>query len=65
MLRVVWVHDVSYYYCLQIADNIRKPLPGLITAYLFPALNILRSRLTELVISLDSSLVRKSNKKEK
>ncbi|XP_052749829.1 dynein axonemal heavy chain 1-like isoform X2 [Galleria mellonella] len=42
-----------------IADNIRKLLPNLITTYLYPSLTLLRSRLTELVVSIDSALVLK------
>ncbi|CAB3241783.1 unnamed protein product [Arctia plantaginis] len=43
----------------SLADNIRKPLPGLINTYLYPALELLRERLTEIVVSIDSSLVLK------
>ncbi|XP_050682817.1 dynein axonemal heavy chain 1-like [Leptidea sinapis] len=43
----------------SMADNIRKSLYNLITTYLYPALTLLRSRLTEIVASIDSSLVLK------
>ncbi|XP_052743009.1 dynein axonemal heavy chain 1-like [Bicyclus anynana] len=42
-----------------IADNIRKILPGLITTYLYPSLQLLRSSCTEIVTSIDSALVLK------
>ncbi|XP_049878805.1 dynein axonemal heavy chain 1-like [Pectinophora gossypiella] len=42
-----------------LAENIRKILPGLVTTYLYPALDLLRSQLTEIVVSIDSSLVLK------
>ncbi|XP_037871312.1 dynein axonemal heavy chain 1 isoform X2 [Bombyx mori] len=41
------------------ADNIRKILPNLITTYLYPSLVLLRTKLTEMVPSLDSALVLK------
>ncbi|XP_026333697.1 dynein heavy chain 1, axonemal-like [Hyposmocoma kahamanoa] len=41
------------------ADNIRKILPNLINTYVYPALTLLRSKLTELVTSIDSQLVLK------
>ncbi|XP_063895398.1 dynein axonemal heavy chain 1 [Helicoverpa armigera] len=40
-----------------IADPIRKSLVPLISTYLYPALELLRSKLTEIVGSIDSSLV--------
>ncbi|XP_050357868.1 dynein axonemal heavy chain 1-like [Nymphalis io] len=43
----------------SIADNIRKILPNLITTYLYPALSLVRLKLTEIVASIDSSLVLK------
>ncbi|XP_063366022.1 dynein axonemal heavy chain 1-like [Cydia amplana] len=42
-----------------IADNIRKILPSLITTYLYPCLDLLRSKLVEIVVSIDSALVLK------
>ncbi|CAK1542459.1 unnamed protein product [Leptosia nina] len=42
-----------------IADNIRKILYNLITIYLYPAITVLRSKLVEIVASIDSSLVLK------
>ncbi|XP_045521817.1 dynein axonemal heavy chain 1-like [Pieris brassicae] len=42
-----------------IADNIRKILYNLITVYLYPAITVLRSKLTEIVASIDSALVLK------
>lgn len=45
--------------CSQMAESIRKLLPGLIATYLFPALSLLRSKLTEIVTSIDSALVLK------
>ncbi|KAJ2945273.1 hypothetical protein O0L34_g9351 [Tuta absoluta] len=42
-----------------LAENIRKILPGLIQAYLYPCLDLLRSKLTEIVTSIDSNLVLK------
>ncbi|XP_060806154.1 dynein axonemal heavy chain 1-like [Amyelois transitella] len=41
------------------ADNIRKNLPNLINTYLYPSLQILRTKLTELVVSIDCALVLK------
>lgn len=41
------------------ADNIRKIIPGLINTYVYPALTLLRSKLNELVVSIDSQLVLK------
>lgn len=43
----------------QIADSIRKLLGNLIQQYLYPALDLLRNRLTELVVSQDAALVLK------
>ncbi|KAL0879698.1 hypothetical protein ABMA27_003413, partial [Loxostege sticticalis] len=42
-----------------IADSLRKHFPNLITNYLYPALTLLRSKLTEIVVSIDSQLVLK------
>uniref|UniRef100_A0A2A4JD05 Dynein heavy chain linker domain-containing protein n=1 Tax=Heliothis virescens TaxID=7102 RepID=A0A2A4JD05_HELVI len=42
-----------------IADPIRKALVPLITTYLYPAIDLLRSKLTEIVGSIDSALVLK------
>ncbi|XP_050552040.1 dynein axonemal heavy chain 1 isoform X3 [Spodoptera frugiperda] len=42
-----------------IADPIRKLLVPLITTYLYPALELLRSEMTEIVVSIDSALVLK------
>lgn len=39
------------------ADNIRKIIPGLINTYIYPALALVRAKLTELVVSIDSQLV--------
>ncbi|XP_073954502.1 dynein axonemal heavy chain 1-like isoform X2 [Choristoneura fumiferana] len=41
------------------ADNIRKPLPKLINEYLYPSLELVRSKLTEIAVSIDSALVLK------
>lgn len=41
------------------AESIRKPLGNLLNIYLYPALAILRDKLTELVVSLDAALVLK------
>lgn len=43
----------------QIADPIRKQLLPLIATYLYPALELLRARLLEIVHSLDCALVLK------
>ncbi|XP_045539469.1 dynein axonemal heavy chain 1 [Papilio machaon] len=42
-----------------IGDSIRKLLPGLIETYVYPSLQLLRARLTEIVPSIDSALMLK------
>ncbi|XP_028171352.1 dynein heavy chain 1, axonemal-like [Ostrinia furnacalis] len=44
---------------MKIGESLRKYFPNLITNYLYPSLTLLRSRLTELVVSIDSQLVLK------
>lgn len=44
---------------LQIAENIRKLMTGLIQTFLYPALEVLRTQCVEIVRSIDSALVLK------
>ncbi|RVE40840.1 hypothetical protein evm_014510 [Chilo suppressalis] len=49
----------NIFHSFVIGDALRKILPNLINIYLYPALELLRSKLHEIVISIDSALVLK------